>query len=955
MSEAGEKIAIFSSNDNHVVVEALKKYFDLFDYSIVTENPGEGTEIKNIEDDILVYLNTIDYHSLTDIDIFKNATIDNKKFNCLNLIQNRLDFGKSITLVTQNCNDYFPSLCVSPFDLIKYFRGTRIPSFDENIGAIFKVFKDHPNHTVDYIEQHLDFSNNPCQVSVANKTVLIVDDFLCNSKTALGWFFMENLNKYGLENKMRFLFTTTPSDFFQKLHDEIVDIVFVDLDYSQWEKSPDSYELQSVYYMLQGINRVGWRIIEKLITEHVKGREHKKTVIFSLLPQIVVFSHHEIKALEENIIEVKDKKEKYKINNYKMENGVLRYKDINDNFEISLLICPKADDNATEKLLKTLWEYGLSDDIFLSSDLEISGWNRKELLYLRRALKTQRSDCFRYPFEGITIDINTMWINDENIDERQVDIMGRIATYKKEINKFTGDIKLKEIREDSEWKYKEGENPYKGIDYSKTRISGASSIRNKSVSFCGIKLDNPILLAATPLTAIQHYEKDKINEWYHDKIRMLLSTGVGGIVLKTVYYNLDDHYSESKQEKMEPYVSIQDKSKSRVFFKYSYKDKQIKNPKGKKVNYIADSLYNTGDTKTENLTFIDMINFLRNYKELQTERIIISIGSKSYEPVIWKKMLQGLSTIKNPLIEINARHVIREMLREEDMLELFDEYVIYGKDYTLFYDNFKKWLSCVHNFAVNAKKKLIIKLPFRSDLVQLIQFCDIKAGKHPHYGIKAITLINTVKAPYPLTRKEMGGEFIPAYLYPDHDVFGIPQLSGNALKFIRDWGIFQASRYVRNVDISASGGVDRIEDVNACLSMGAKTVQLGTSLLIHGINKIENILDGEQVTYIHPLNNLLNKNKGFVKRFARVDKSKCFRCGSCLKSYYCDAFENRYSGEVQRKILEDLKTEAKSKEVVSIPLKSPVPSIDETLCHGCGLCAQVCEYDAIFIVPKEKG
>lgn len=119
----------------------------------------------------------------------------------------------------------------------------------------------------------------------------------------------------------------------------------------------------------------------------------------------------------------------------------------------------------------------------------------------------------------------------------------------------------------------------------------------------------------------------------------------------------------------------------------------------------------------------------------------------------------GLNPAIFPIVEINARHTLREMVERHGR---GDEYL---SPLTLEGDafdpqdpivgDFLLWLQLVHDVAVRFRKKLIIKLPHRSDVFAYIKCAmwirrvhlDSAAEEDRTFGVRALTLINTIKNP----------------------------------------------------------------------------------------------------------------------------------------------------------------------------------------------------------------
>ena len=76
-------------------------------------------------------------------------------------------------------------------------------------------------------------------------------------------------------------------------------------------------------------------------------------------------------------------------------------------------------------------------------------------------------------------------------------------------------------------------------------------------------------------------------------------------------------------------------------------------------------------------------------------------------------------------------------------------------------------------------------------------------------------------------------------------------------------------------------------------------------------------------------NTASNLSKRISPRFINFYPNKCFECGLCRQSYYCDTFLNRDS-------------------------LTGAPILDPRNCTGCGLCVQICNREALQLVKSHE-
>ncbi|MBU2598715.1 MAG: indolepyruvate ferredoxin oxidoreductase subunit alpha [Actinobacteria bacterium] len=92
-------------------------------------------------------------------------------------------------------------------------------------------------------------------------------------------------------------------------------------------------------------------------------------------------------------------------------------------------------------------------------------------------------------------------------------------------------------------------------------------------------------------------------------------------------------------------------------------------------------------------------------------------------------------------------------------------------------------------------------------------------------------------------------------------------------------------------------------------------------------------------------------DKKAIKAPVKIDEEKCKICGMCIK-LGCPAIipvsEDEMGRMEKEKNIKKDKEKEKKKEKNKNKSKDMPPVIDENLCTGCGLCEQVCKFDAII-------
>jgi septum formation protein len=487
--------------------------------------------------------------------------------------------------------------------------------------------------------------------------------------------------------------------------------------------------------------------------------------------------------------------------------------------------------------------------------------------------------------------------------------------------------------------------------------------KSGSWEFADIVFPSPLWLAATPLTgSTMAGEESDVIEHFIGKINFLLKLGFGAGVLKTVY-PVDESKAHWPKEDM--YYANQ----SRCFAS-------------------NNTFYNTGSTANEaffpalfNKVLHEMLSSKWENQGFVKTKIIPSFGAHSNDCSTWSKLFTevflGIPDEEYPIVEINARHAIREIAKRSGLNgdEYFHPHSSDTSDtiakLTAFYGEFNEWVQVVASVA--GTRKLIFKFPYRVDLFVFLSICEDL--KKTYGNICGVTLVNTFKSPYWADAKKEKTPNNPDFGFNGwRDVIKHPQVSGAALIPLRNYilDILSDKSFVPNkftLDISASGGIMDESDVFECLSLGAASVQIGTSMLMVNTALMEN-RDETYPSYVKSLmtgvekanlnrSETKQKNKPshiymrnrqiiekiyggeferFVKRRVCFDISKCNRCGSCYSTYYCDAFLNRHVSNKSQPI-----------KFGDDYFDTRFPILDLDACVGCGLCVQVCKHHALSL------
>ena len=287
---------------------------------------------------------------------------------------------------------------------------------------------------------------------------------------------------------------------------------------------------------------------------------------------------------------------------------------------------------------------------------------------------------------------------------------------------------------------------------------------SKVLGYC---FKNHYFAAATPLTGISVVGERNAIESLAEKVVALLQGPAGAVLPKTAYLAFPGQWDGVNW----PALQVQSHMRSRCL-----------KPSPEPV------LWNSGRTALEMLPPAGLNNLLKRLVDVVkpngSHRVIVSLGSKFFpgerasantywlenyrrdQENIWRCLFEdvfsGLEPEAFPLVEINVRHFLREIVKKHlggdeylNPVNLFQEV---GMQTDHYWRDFKIWLECLHNIAVEHRKKLILKLPYRSDTLAYINtVCSLRtlhrktagAGER-EYGVRGLTLLNALKVPVPM-------------------------------------------------------------------------------------------------------------------------------------------------------------------------------------------------------------
>lgn len=492
------------------------------------------------------------------------------------------------------------------------------------------------------------------------------------------------------------------------------------------------------------------------------------------------------------------------------------------------------------------------------------------------------------------------------------------------------------------------------------------------------------LLASCPLTSVSIVDSRSGADVLLKKVLWLLRGPWDSIVLKTVY--LDDPNQNQTDGSI---AHLQSRMKTRC------------------VLGDGNTLWNSGKTSSEAMTPSELADFLERlaaddgYRDLvrrgrdsEIPRVIPSLGSKYPEAdaleasslyelfaaltTVWGKLFNLAFPEKNDafsVVEINVRHYLRENLRRWTGGDEYMNPATFGEKpvehSSLGIEEFRGYLNVIQDVALEYRKKVILKMPFRSDLVAYVREAwkvrEARRRQGNEHGIYALTLTNTIKSP---TQEGDVWAAQPS-VWPDgarkQDMY---QMSGGLLSSARDQAVRAALTGLPSawdMPVFVSGGVVSKKQWDSTVALlrrlkqasaqaeaqeergfpNVTGIQLATAPLLAYSSAINEFF-GWEPHIGKPSGGLKRsrrprelrgdvsarqssgiREREFAARLVTVDRSRCVACGFCSDVYYCDAFFDRTRF-------------------------NRAPALDARNCSGCGLCVQQCPRGALHLRSPEE-
>jgi len=226
-----------------------------------------------------------------------------------------------------------------------------------------------------------------------------------------------------------------------------------------------------------------------------------------------------------------------------------------------------------------------------------------------------------------------------------------------------------------------------------------------------------------------------------------------------------------------------------------------------------------------------------------------------------------------------------------------------------------------------------VKIPVIAKLTPNVMVMSPQALAAKRGGAKGIAAINTIKSitEFNFIEKIFKSEKI--------DKFAVGGLSGQsvkpiALRFIAELSL---NKELKDMHISAMGGIYNYEDALMFLSLGAGSIQITTAVMEYGYRIIDDLIDGLKYFLasagFKSLKELEGLNLKNVVDVEEMDRNyviypkfildKCLHCGRC----YISCMDGGHQ---------------------AIKFEDRKPSFDPKKCVGCHLCVLVCPNNAII-------
>lgn len=208
-------------------------------------------------------------------------------------------------------------------------------------------------------------------------------------------------------------------------------------------------------------------------------------------------------------------------------------------------------------------------------------------------------------------------------------------------------------------------------------------------------------------------------------------------------------------------------------------------------------------------------------------------------------------------------------------------------------------------------------------------------------GADALSAINTIKS---ITGIDLD-DFVP--LPKVNGKSSISGYSGKAVKPIALRFIAELKQYpdLKDIPISGIGGIETWQDAAEFLALGARNVQVTTSVMQYGyrivedmINGLSNYMDKKGFESLDEMVGLALENIVSAEELDRAhmvlpdfDEEKCIGCGRCYISCYDGGHQ-----------------------AIEWDSKDRKPRLDDEKCVGCHLCKQICPVEGCIISGEVK-
>lgn len=480
------------------------------------------------------------------------------------------------------------------------------------------------------------------------------------------------------------------------------------------------------------------------------------------------------------------------------------------------------------------------------------------------------------------------------------------------------------------------------------------------------------IAAATPLTGISLIGSENAIVALSEKVRALLNGPFDKIVLKTTYLDSKKQWDNTEW----PSVHIQSHMRSRCLY----------------PDTGTPTLWNSGKTAMETLPPKQMCKLLKllQVEGITSDQVVVSLGSKfratdrEMAEVIWEllfdEVFQDIDKSEFRFVEINVRHFLREIASHHLG---GDEYLTptvlnqkASSNWKAYWQEFDQWLSMIHKVAVQHKKKLILKLPYRSDVLAHVErILPLASSKDTDFGVCGITVVNALKIPVPKTKRPASAFSRDWYADPDGwgDAQGkLYQMSGQLLGTYRNQilGLLANNNdplRESGMDIWVSGGLTGRNEVTHCQGLEGQRelitgIQIGTWALLdtdikndgesNWVNRQRPVRPAEQngqfelnvqgckkaccnnTNILCPHGTLATKQQGLMVEI--VEPTKCVNCTSwnCIKN--CKT--GRLKKVLKSNAIADHNSKDRQKKSEAFEPRFIFPNSNK--CSACGRCSR---------------